>query len=106
MRRDIIVLLVLVGVMGFACTKGSDKGTENPAGSAAHAPASATPGSYEDWCQEHQVPESLCTKCNPSLVAAFQASDDWCKEHGLPESQCRACNPSLQIVRPSKSGEK
>jgi hypothetical protein len=67
-----------------------------------HAPASVTPGSHEDWCEEHQVPESLCTRCNPSLVAAFKATGDWCDEHGLPESQCLQCNPALKIERPPK----
>jgi hypothetical protein len=75
----------------------------NPSAQAAstgHAPANVTPGSHEDWCGEHQVPESLCTRCNPTLVAAFKATGDWCEEHGLPESQCRICNPDLKIERP------
>jgi len=67
-----------------------------------HAPASVTPGSYEDWCEEHQVPESQCAQCNPKLIAAFKATGDWCNEHGLPESQCRLCNPELKIQRPPK----
>jgi hypothetical protein len=67
-----------------------------------HAPAGVVPGSHEDWCDEHQVPESLCTRCNPSLAAAFKATGDWCEEHGLPESQCLICNPNLKIVRPPK----
>lgn len=69
-----------------------------------HAQAGVKPGSHEDWCAEHQVPESLCTQCNPSLIAAFKATGDWCEEHGLPESQCRICNPDLKIVRPLKEG--
>lgn len=74
---------------------------------AAHAHAAVTPGSYEDWCGEHQVPESLCTRCNPALAAAFKATGDWCEEHGLPESQCLICNPDLKIERPPKpSGAK
>jgi len=65
-----------------------------------HAAPGVVPGSHEDWCGEHQVPESLCTRCNPSLIAAFKATGDWCAEHGLPESQCLICNPELKIVRP------
>jgi hypothetical protein len=68
----------------------------------AHAPANVVAGSHEDWCGEHAVPESMCTRCNPSLIAAFKATNDWCKEHGLPESQCLECNPDLKIVRPPK----
>ena len=73
-----------------------------PVGGAAHAPQGAAPGSYEDWCGEHQVPESLDTRCNPALIPAFKATKDWCAEHGLPESQCLKCNPDLKILRPPK----
>jgi len=62
--------------------------------------ATVTPGSHEDWCDEHEVPESLCTRCNAALIPAFKATHDWCPEHGLPESQCLLCNPDLKIVRP------
>jgi len=48
-----------------------------------------------DWCAEHSVPESECTKCNPSLVESFKVSGDWCAGHSLPESHCRLCNPDL-----------
>ena len=68
-----------------------------------HAPANVKPGSHEDWCDEHAVPESQCTQCDPSLVAAFKATGDWCAEHGLPESQCKKCNPELKIERPPKA---
>ena len=74
-----------------------------PAGSGEHAAAGVTPGSHEDWCGEHAVPESQCTRCNPDLTAAFKATGDWCEEHGLPESQCTRCNPDLTIVRPPKT---
>jgi hypothetical protein len=71
-----------------------------PAPGPGHAAAGVTPGSHEDWCGEHEVPESLCTRCNPALIAAFKASNDWCAEHARPESQCLICNPELKIVRP------
>ncbi len=69
-----------------------------------HAPSGYVPGSHQDWCVEHGVPESQCTRCNPSLVPAFQATGDWCPEHGLPESQCLLCDPDLKIERPPKEG--
>lgn len=49
-----------------------------------------------DWCKEHGVPESICTRCNDSLIAGFKAKGDWCASHGLPESQCFSCDPSLE----------
>ena len=67
-----------------------------------HAPTGVKPGSHEDWCEEHQVPESQCTRCNPDLIPAFKATNDWCPEHGVPESQCKICNPELVIKRPPK----
>ena len=69
---------------------------------ALHASAAVKPGSHEDWCGEHGVAESQCTRCNPKLIAAFKATNDWCGEHGVPESQCLKCHPELKIVRPPK----
>ena len=86
----------------FACS-GSSAPVEE-AHTNQHAPADVVAGSHADWCGEHAVPESQCTRCNPSLVPAFQATGDWCPEHGLPESQCLACNPDLKIERPPKEG--
>ena len=85
-----------------SATAPAKEGTPMSATTTSHAPAHAEPGSHEDWCDEHQVPESQCTRCNPSLVAAFKATGDWCEEHGVPESQCRLCNPGLKLERPPK----
>jgi hypothetical protein len=89
----VVSSLLVLGALA-AC-----EGSSNPA-STAHAPEGARPGSHEDWCEEHQVPESQCTRCNPELIPAFQATNDWCAEHGVPESQCRLCHPDLVIERP------
>ena len=75
-------------------TTGADQGTDHAAG--------ITPGSYEDWCDEHAVPETMCTRCDPSLIPAFKAAGDWDEKHGLPKSQCLKCDPTLRIVRPPK----
>ncbi len=72
--------------------------------SSQHADAHVLPGSHGDWCGEHAVSESQCTRCNADLIPAFKATGDWCDEHGLPESQCLACNPDLVIERPPKEG--
>lgn len=49
-----------------------------------------------DWCPEHGVPESVCTRCNASLIADFKAKGDWDEAHNLPKSQCFECDPSLK----------
>jgi thiol-disulfide isomerase/thioredoxin len=44
---------------------------------------------------EHKVPEQVCTRHHPELIAKFKAVNDWCGEHGVPESQCFDCHPDL-----------
>ena len=48
------------------------------------------------WCGGHDVPESVCTRCDASLIPKFKAANDWCAGHGLPETQCILCNPEVQ----------
>lgn len=104
-----IVPVFTASMLVFAsCTKEQTTTAEPPltasqtSAQAKHASAGVVPGSHEDWCGEHQVPESQCTRCNPKLIAAFKATNDWCAEHGLPESQCLLCNLDLKIQRPPK----
>jgi hypothetical protein len=101
--RFIALVPALVAALLAGCSnEGSHEGHAHDDPAATHGAAGAVPGSHEDWCGEHAVPESKCTRCNPALVAAFKATNDWCAEHGLPESQCLTCNPDLQIIRPPK----
>lgn len=58
--------------------------------------SSIEPTLDKGWCGGHGVPESVCTRCNSSLIAAFQEASDWCEEHGLPESQCVICHPEVE----------
>ena len=50
-------------------------------------------GEPGDWCGGHDLPESMCTKCNPHLKKKFQEARDWCDSHGYPKSACPECNP-------------
>ncbi|MFW5920491.1 MAG: hypothetical protein ACOCUS_01525 [Polyangiales bacterium] len=77
-----MALLLFVG--SAAC----DEGAEGSASS-----ETARVGDASDWCAEHALPESMCTKCNPELTAKLKEEGDWCKEHQLPESVCPQCNP-------------
>ena len=105
-----VLLLVLTAAAG--CTKKDQATARAPEDSAptktsegassGHA-AGIVPGSYEDWCDEHQVQETMCTRCDPSLIPAFKAAGDWDEKHGLPKSQCLKCDPTLKIVRPPKA---
>lgn len=100
MRRIILlsfIIIVSFSVSAFAAGAGKPGKAQE-----AHGPKDAKPGSHEDWCGEHGVPESQDTRCDPTLIPAFKATGDWCKDHGLPKSQCKKCNPKLKIVRPPK----
>ncbi len=61
-----------------------------------------------DWCAEHGVPESICTRCNATLIEGFKTNGDWCDTHKLPDSQCVTCNPELEAkfkaMAPKKEG--
>jgi cobalt-zinc-cadmium efflux system membrane fusion protein len=85
--------LTIVGVGLLGCGKATDSAT--PA-----APAtSVSDGAHSHdgwWCNEHGVPEEVCTQCNAKLVADFRANGDWCKEHDVPESQCFVCHPEKE----------
>jgi len=68
-------------------------------GGDASAEVTAETGISSDWCVEHGVPESVCTRCNSSLIPKFKANGDWCEEHQLPESQDRLCNPGSSFAQ-------
>lgn len=79
-----VLILVGLGVLGVY---GHSTGWKIPArGQASAAPA-------EDWCEAHNVPQSRCLACNPSLAGGN--ANDWCKEHGVPESKCTVCHPEI-----------
>jgi hypothetical protein len=105
-RSIIFSILTALSLLGAAsCSKDTPAKPEPTAeaqSKSEHAPANVKPGSYEDWCGEHAVPESQCTRCNKDLIPAFKATGDWCADHGLPKSQCLKCNPDLKITRPPK----
>lgn len=46
----------------------------------------------------HKVPEKVCVRHHPELVAEFKKVGDWCGEHDVPESQCLLCHPDLTFT--------
>ncbi|RIK63129.1 MAG: hypothetical protein DCC65_16380 [Planctomycetota bacterium] len=80
---------------GDAHTKSEAPKVESPPAEPPKAPLVKKP-EIVDWCVEHGVPESICTRCNAALIEGFKKKGDWCKEHGLPESQCFVCHPDLR----------
>lgn len=92
--RTITLLLLIAGCRESAPTP-SESDPHAGHDHAAHDHSHATEPAAREWCLEHDVPESECTRCNPALIAKFKAAHDWCAGHGLPESHCLLCNPEL-----------
>ena len=87
-------MLRLFAVVGLAVSTGCEQPA--PAPPAAETVEASGNSHSGWWCDEHGVPEGICTRCDSSLVADFKAKDDWCKEHELPDSQCFVCHPELE----------
>lgn len=89
-----VVAIVMAGVGLVGC------GTREKPG-AAKAPATdkvASVGHSHDgwWCDEHGVPEEICTQCDLKLTADYKAKGDWCQKHDRAESQCFLCHPEKE----------
>ena len=100
-------LIVAMSLAVAGCDRGESEApaTKTDAGTASSPVAAPTVPATQpiipvaqiaDWCPEHGVPESVCTRCNESLVAGFKAKGDWDEQHNLPKSQCFVCDPTLK----------
>ena len=45
-----------------------------------------------------ESPKGFCTRCHANLIAEFKSKNDWCKEHDLPDSQCFVCHPEREAI--------
>ncbi len=52
----------------------------------------------DDWCADHNVPESACVECDAALMPRAKPRG-WCKLHGVPE--CTLHHPELAQVTPT-----
>lgn len=98
--RDMRIGFVLLAVAALGCDNKSEPKTSSDTGNRTAVAPTAEPlvkkTEVIDWCREHGVPESICTRCNESLIAKYKEKGDWCGGHGLPESQCFICNPEFK----------
>jgi cobalt-zinc-cadmium efflux system membrane fusion protein len=92
---------VLVALLAVGCERQATSSSAQP-GKTTAKKASLGPESSpikpvldEGWCSGHGVPESVCTRCDDSLIAKFKEAGDWCQEHELPETQCTKCRPEV-----------
>lgn len=107
----IYAIIASLTVLDCGCAETKSAATPPPSVSPSTTPSSVAPlvpvKKAADWCREHGVPESQCTRCNKDLIPEFQKKNDWCASHGLPESQCLQCDPSraeaLKALQPAES---
>lgn len=90
--RHIPTLLVL-GALAAIAYWGHHTGWRMP--KFADVTGHQTVAASEDWCTEHNVPDSVCIACHPELAGGNVA--DWCKEHGVAESRCTVCHPEILV---------
>jgi membrane fusion protein, heavy metal efflux system len=83
----VVVTLVGVGVWGRATDWTIPKFSSLVGGAAAEEAA---------WCEDHNVPESICIECNKSLVAP-EPDYGWCKEHGV--ANCPYEHPDIAQLK-------
>jgi thiol-disulfide isomerase/thioredoxin len=86
---SIISVMIGVSVLIFSSCGGS-----SPHGR--FSALTANTSQQAELC-EHKVPESACTRCDPSKEATFKKVNDWCDPHNVPESQCYPCHPDLNF---------
>lgn len=86
---NLIVFLMLGGLMYV----GHHTGWKIPRLSELRGTATA---SFDDWCAEHLVPESLCIECQPDLLPKGELFG-FCQEHGVAE--CVLHHPELAQVK-------
>jgi hypothetical protein len=93
---SIVSLLLVAGLSGCG-QSASEPGASGTGVEETFAQDSDEQHSHDGWwCDEHGVPEEVCTRCSPKLVADFKAKGDWCEQHDRPESQCFICHPEQE----------
>lgn len=79
-----IPTLLVMGAIGALAWWGHTHNWKMPKASALRGEEVET----DDWCVDHNVPESLCVECHPGLLPK-SASTGWCNAHGIPD--CTLC---------------
>ena len=86
-RRSLPPIAFLTGIAALGGCRESTTPTSNTGQPSTTAPRGAKIGPEtsavpidltKGWCAGHGVPESVCTRCNSSLIPQFKAAGDWC----------------------------
>lgn len=75
--------------------KGGDPKVAEKKGDGKKEIAKGEAGKHEGWwCDEHGVPEGMCSLCSADVAAKCKKDGDWCKIHDRAQSQCFKCDPT------------
>lgn len=85
-------MLALAGILLTGCTPAEKKSQAKADGKKEFKMGTKHDGW---WCQEHGIPEDICSLCSADAAAGFKKEGDWCKLHDRAKSQCFKCDPSL-----------
>jgi len=106
MRTTILTtfLLALATIFAVGCSQSTppqpqaEKHADAHDDHGEHAAAAGKSGHDHSgwWCDEHGIPEDVCSMCSAKVAADFQKKGDWCKEHDRADSQCFKCHPELE----------
>lgn len=97
------------------CNKANDgakgKGDPKVAEKKADDKKEAKGGKHEGWwCEEHGVPEHMCSLCSDEVATKLKKDGDWCKIHDRAQSQCFICDASkyakFEAMYEAKYGKK
>ena len=88
--------VLVLALIGAIATWGQRTGWKLPKFSAVIGHAEEA---KDDWCSEHNVPESICVECKPELLPRAPAHG-WCEQHGVQD--CPWCHPDVaQLPEPA-----
>jgi hypothetical protein len=94
-----LTLLAAVALIAAGCNKEDGKGgqAKNKDGHTERKDGTDKKGHEGWWCEDHGVPEHLCSLCmkEDEVKKQFKEKGDWCKLHDRAKSQCFKCDPAL-----------
>jgi cobalt-zinc-cadmium efflux system membrane fusion protein len=90
--RTLPTLLVLAALAGLGYV-GHESGWRLPRFSERNG---ASRADADDWCNEHDVPESICVECKPDRLPRGKDAG-FCRKHGV--HQCPHCNPEAAQLK-------
>jgi hypothetical protein len=97
-RGGILLTFLAAGALGVVGCSGEGKQGEAKQGTPARvAQAGAQKGHDHGgwWCDEHGIPEEMCSMCSAKVAKESKAKGDWCDQHDRARSQCFLCEPEL-----------